>query len=102
MAKKSKTTKKHRFKYTEPAGLKTVQSAAVTAEPVASGSVTAKAVKQPVTASAIAVGRDFSYVVTDLRRLGVLMAGLVALEAVLWYLLNHTGVGDVVFNLIQV
>jgi hypothetical protein len=102
MAKKSKTTKKHRFKYTEPTGLKAAQSSVATAEPVTSGSESSKTAKQPVTPSAVALGRDFSYVVTDLRRLGVLMAGLVALEAVLWYLLNHTGVGDVVFNLIQV
>jgi hypothetical protein len=100
MAKKHKTTKKHRFKYTEPTGLNATQASAAPAVPATTaGSAKLASV---AAASAVAAGRDFSYVGTDLRRLASLMVGLVALEAVLWYLLNHTGVGDVVFNLIQV
>jgi len=53
--------------------------------------------------SAIAVGaRDFSYVSRDVRRIGVLAITLVVLELVLWYLFAHTGVGDTVYNLVNV
>jgi hypothetical protein len=96
MAKKNKSTKKHRFKYTEPTSITTGAAA-----PVPASTATPRAASAAPVA-VVAAGRDFSYVTTDLRRLSVLLVGLVVLEGVLWYLLNHTGLGNAVFNLIQV
>ena len=101
MAKKTKTSKKHRFKYAEPSVSAAAAAAPVVAAPAPASKVPAAAAPALAEAATVA-GRDFSYVGTDLRRVGVLAASLLALELVLWYLFGHTGVGNVVYNLFQV
>ncbi|HSX02320.1 MAG TPA: hypothetical protein VLI05_03315 [Candidatus Saccharimonadia bacterium] len=88
MAKKNKSTKKHRFKYTEPAGL--------AGEAASAGTVAATS-KLAATAP-VASGRDFSYVSVDLRRLAILAISLVVVEAVLWALLAYTAIGSTVYS----
>ncbi len=91
MAKKNKVSKKHRFKYAAPAG------SAASPAPIAVASVQASSA-----AEAVALGRDFSYVAHDIRRILVFAVGLVALEAALSYLLGHTSVGPSVYNFFNV
>ncbi|MDB5178974.1 MAG: hypothetical protein JWN01_917 [Patescibacteria group bacterium] len=94
MAKKKHTTKKHKFKHAEP------DAGAMVAQPTV-GAVTNGGARLAKQAAAADV-RDFSYVFGDLRRIAVLGISLIALELVLWYLLNHTGLGDSVYHLIKV
>ena len=93
MAKK-KQSKKHRFKYTEPSVAAGLQAAGGR---LSESHVQAAATAGKVTAdqsAGLAVGvRDFSYVGTDVRRIAMLAVWLVALEAILWYVFTHTGVG---------
>ena len=94
MAKKKNQGKKHRFKYaasSEVASL-SVSSSATISSPVA---------QKRVVASTANI-RDFSYVSEDLRRIAVWAGSLVALEVVLWYVFGHTGVGNSVYQLVQV
>lgn len=96
MSKKTKTSKKHRFKHAD--------SAVVETAPTQMAATVDKTPQRPVAAAvaAVAVGRDFSYVERDLRRITVLAVVLVALEVGLWWLLGHTGVGAAVYNWVQV
>lgn len=100
MAKK-KQSKKHRFKYTEPsvaaglhAGGGRVSDAEIKANQV---SVSKRVGAATAAKSAIGI-RDFSYVGVDVRRIALFAVCLVALEAFLWYLFAHTGVGGVVYS----
>jgi hypothetical protein len=95
MAKKNKTTKKHRLKYAQP----TTNSTANVGVASPSPTVQAATAKPAVPAGP---QRDFSFVAGDLRRLLIFAGSLVALELILWYLVSSTGLGDVVYNLIQV
>lgn len=52
--------------------------------------------------SATVAQADFGYVTTDLRRVGVFAISLILLELLLWYLMSHTGLGNSIYNLIQV
>lgn len=47
-------------------------------------------------------GHDLSYVKRDLKRVLLVTGGLIALELICWYLLNHTAVGPAVYKLIAV
>jgi len=96
MSKKTKTSKKHRFKHTAPAG--EAEATVSTSAPVAAASERRLSMSQPM----VAVGRDFSYVQGDLRRVGLLAGSLVTLELLLWWVLGHTGVGSAVYNLLPV
>jgi len=99
MAKKKNQSKKHKFKYTDPA-------AATMADPASAGdATTAAAGSAPARArQAVAVGptRDFNYVGGDLRRILILAVALVGIELVLWFLFTHTGVGNQVYSLVKV
>jgi hypothetical protein len=96
MAKKSKSTKKHRFKYAEPAT--PVSEAASVGVAAAVRSAASTSPKLAVPAAAVAPGRDFSYVGVDLRRLAILAVSLVVVEIVLWALLTYTGIGSTVYG----
>jgi hypothetical protein len=91
MAKKksSKANRKHQFKYATPA---TGASAPATATAGSGASVVAAAGSE----------RDFSYVISDLRRTALLGGGLIVFQIVLWYLFNHTGLGPSVYNFVKV
>lgn len=99
MAKK-KQSKKHKFKYAgEVQGVSAPAAASVAARPAQ----LVRAAQPASVRAAVAMGaRDFSYVGRDLRRIAVLAAGLVLLELALWYLFSHTGVGNSVYNFINV
>jgi hypothetical protein len=102
MAKKTKSTKKHRFKYAEPTGV-AARPAESTLQETSSVAPSAKpnAVFKPQAGAAVVASRDFGYVTTDLRRLAVFAVGLIALELILWYLFEHTGLGAAVYGLIR-
>ncbi len=102
MAKKNKSSKKHRFKYAEPTALGGVVTQTPVSSPVTASPGKASVVGPAAGASATVATRDFGYVTRDLRRLGVLAVGLVLLEVMLWYLFNYTGLGDSVYQLVQV
>jgi hypothetical protein len=88
MAKKVKNSKKHQLKYAQPTNISETKVAGMTA---------GVAVKESVL-----FNRDFSYVSKDVRRLSLLAGSLLAVELLLWYLMNHTGLGTAVYNLIKI
>lgn len=57
---------------------------------------------KPPVGRVVVQGRDFSYVISDLRRILALGASLVVAELALWYLFGHTGLGKSVYNLVNV
>lgn len=94
MAKKTKSAKKHRFKHVEPSsGGPAAGTATVKAATVASSAGPAPAV---------APAQEARFVAADLRRILILLLGLVGLELVLWYLLGHTSLDPALYDLIQV
>ena len=95
MAKK-KQTKKHNFKYAAPA------TGVTTAVPTPVGTIAGEAVIAPKRAPGVVAGRNFAYVGHDLRRVGLLGGGLVAVELILWWAFGHTGLGNAVYNLVHV
>jgi hypothetical protein len=101
MAKKKNQSKKHKFKYADATPAVRVETElrearqGVQVEPAQA--------HRPGRVAAVAAGaRDFRYVLVDLRRIVVMAAGLVALEAALWVLMTHTGVGSAVYRMVQV
>lgn len=102
MAKK-KNRKKHNFKYATSSGTNRAAAPAEASTPAARQSVTpvAAAAKSPVINKNLAVGDDLSYVTKDLSKVAVLAAAFTALELILWYLFNHTGLGTQVYHLIR-
>lgn len=56
----------------------------------------------PVSASPVAVGRDFSYVNEEIRRISVLAGGLIIVEILFYYLMVFTSVGDTVRSWVAV
>ena len=99
MAKKKKQAKKHSFKYIDPTAASVVASAGATQTATTEGAAAAPG--KPRREVAVTT-RDFSYVNSDLRRIGVLAASLVALEVVLWLLFTHSGVGNSVYSWFKV
>jgi hypothetical protein len=99
MAKKKTQGKKHKFKYAETSPNVAVEAAL--RPPVAALGATGGQ-KGRLVNGAVSTGRDFSYVLVDLRRIVIMAAVLVAIEAGLWALLVHTQVGDMVYRLVQV
>ena len=95
MAKK-KQTKKHKFKYAAPAT--GMAPAALSPVDMTAG----EAVVAPQRAIGVVAGRNFAYVGHDLRRVGLLGGGLVAVELILWWAFGHTGLGNEVYNLVHV
>jgi hypothetical protein len=62
----------------------------------------ATVLRPPATRVVAVSGRDFSYVLTDLKRIFWLGVSLVLAELLLWYLFGHTGLGDSVYSLVSV
>jgi hypothetical protein len=91
-SRKKHQSKKHRFKYADPHG--GVASAGLEAE-VRDGVVKGRA------AGAGFAQRDFGYVKSDLRRIGVMAVGLVGLEFLLWVVLGREALGNAVYGLIR-
>ena len=52
--------------------------------------------------AAVVVPARYDYAVIDLKRIGVLAVSCIVLQAIAWYVLNHTGVGPHVYNLIKI
>lgn len=113
MAKKKNISKKHRFKHVESAAAE--QGAAIydvradgVARSEAPGSTPRSTGSYPAPRSvqaAVAGGqstRDFSYVAGDLRRIGIMVATLVALQLGLYYALTYTPLGTAINNLVKV
>jgi len=99
MGKKKNLQKKHKFKHAEG---QVGQAVGVAERPSqASAPTTAPAAGRSSAPTAV-VGRDFSYVGKDLRRIAVMAVSLVALEFVLYYLLVHTSVGTTVYSFVNV
>ncbi len=102
MAKK-KNRKKHNFKYASGGGVQTVDTKSNAAPPSAATSAppAPAVVTRPQLAAKTAVGDDLSYVGKDLGKISVLATTFIAVELVLWYLFNHTGLGVQVYRLIK-
>ncbi|HVQ43557.1 MAG TPA: hypothetical protein VMT30_01155 [Candidatus Saccharimonadia bacterium] len=98
MAKKKNTAKKHKFKHVEAAGATAVVATA-TESPAAMGASLQSSARS--VAPAVST-RDFSYVSSDLRRIGVMAVALVGVELVLYFVLVHTSVGASIYNLVKV
>jgi hypothetical protein len=98
---KKNSTKKHKFKHVEAgAGARGPELAATaTSDGSPAG---AKISRSTQTVTAGAIGRDFSYVGSDLRRIGVMAALLVALELALYYVLVYTPAGAAIYSLVKV
>ena len=98
---KKNTTKKHKFKHVETgAGARApeVSNAGSSARDIKSAEIS----QSGRSAAAGVPARDFSYVGTDLRRIGVMAVALVALEMALYYVLVYTPVGAAIYNLVKV
>ncbi len=92
MAKK-KSRKKHQFKHSAPVAsspTRAAEPAVVTREP-------AKSVP-PVAAYEV---ENLSLIKQDVRKVAVLAAAFVALQAVLWFVFNYTSFGASVYHLIK-
>ena len=89
MAKK-KTTKKHNFKYAQPAG--------VTLAGASNLNSSVKMQSQTV----VAGGQNYQYVVADVKRVLVILALLVVVELSLWFVLSHTEAGRSIYGLLKV
>lgn len=92
MAKATKAGRKHNFKHAQTTSASTTAPRTGVAPTSAPTSVSA----------AVAEKHDYSYVVADLRRIAILGGSLIVLEVVLWYLLNHTGLGTSIYSLVKV
>jgi hypothetical protein len=101
MAKKKNISKKHKFKHVEQG---TAVSSSISSANTAAATITTA--KGPVTRKPVfvnqAVTRDFSYVVTDVRRIAVLAVSLVVLELVLAYVFSHTSIGPAIYKMVGV
>jgi hypothetical protein len=93
MSKKKTNPKKHKFKHAESAP----SSPSMT--PMAATSAKLAA---PRLANAVASTRDFSYVAKDVRRIGFMVGGLIAIELVFYYLLVFTPIGAAVYQFVNV
>ncbi len=96
MSKKKNTSKKHKFKHVDP---EVVSSSTGNAH---EGAVRTPALQANRTAASPMVGRDFSYVTKDVRRIGIMVGGLVALELAFYYVLMFTPVGSAIYRLVNV
>ncbi len=88
MAKK-KTTKKHNFKYAQPAGV------ALAGAPNSNSAIKTQS-------QAMIDGQNYKYVVTDVKRVLVILAVLVVVELSLWFVLSHTEAGSSIYGLMKV
>jgi hypothetical protein len=106
MAKKKNQTKKHKFKYAQPDSGVSSHATAQVNESAAGQNQPQSKVRMDRAANngtlAMSGVRDFSYVASDLRRVLLLAASLVALEVLLWLLFTHTGLGNAVYSLVRV
>ncbi len=94
---KKNTAKKHKFKHVETgAGARAPESLM---QESSAGALN-RTVTSPATAGVS--GRDFSYVGSDLRRIGIMAGALVALELALYYVLIYTPAGAAIYNLVKV
>jgi len=94
MAKKKNTSKKHKFKYVESSPISSVVE-------TDGESTSAMATHASRAAVQIQAGvRDFSYVGRDVRRIGLMASGLVAVELLFYYLLVYTSVGPSIYRAI--
>lgn len=90
MAKKSKTPKKHNFKYSQP-----VTDSIDNKVRIEGNGGTVKD-------TAVANLDEYKYVLSDLRTLGVLVFALLVLEVGLWIAFNNTGLGKTVYSLVKI
>ena len=95
MSKKTKSAKKHRFKYAQPTT--NLESAAKTVE----SSSPAPAVSSKPAAATSMASVNVDFVTTDLRRLGMLILLLAGLQIGLWLLFRYTTLDDVVYRAIS-
>lgn len=98
---KKKLQKKHAFRHTSTTSTSTRVDDHSHATP------SAEAIKAPVKqASALASSPaglgDFTYVGRDLRKIAILAIGFVAGEFILWYLMNYTSLGAMVYGILKV
>lgn len=106
MAKKKKS-KKHNFTYAKPgqparSAQAPAQSQAERPTPQASKPVERKpAISTGPTAVAAYEGAHLAEIKADVRRVLVLAVAFVLFELALWFLLEHTGVGPHVYNLVK-
>jgi hypothetical protein len=93
MSKKKSNPKKHKFKHADPV-------AATQATQAPAGQVSKQAVFR--SAAPVVSGRDFSYVGTDVRRIGLMVVGLILIELAFYYALVFTPIGAAVYRLVNV
>ena len=94
MAKK-KSHKKQTFKYAQPTARVETMPAEVVAIPTSAASYSANAV-------VLTTVNDNPYLGKDLKQLGIIAAGLIALEFGLWFLFTHSSIGPAVYNLYKI
>lgn len=92
---KKKSTKKHKFKHVE-------------SDPVLGHEVSGRENSAPTNmvspklAFQATLGRDFSYVQKDIRRIAVMAVALVTIELVIYGLLTHTPAGETLYRMVNV
>lgn len=104
MSKKNKATKKHKFKHVE----QVTQTGAPLTSTVDSSSdkpltsTSAPSVNSKSRGTMLAPVPVPRYFTNDLRRLGIMVLGLTALELALWYLIDFTPLGDGIYRYINI
>jgi hypothetical protein len=104
MAKKKNQGKKHKFKHTSAMASNSVSRTIISDQDIPNTEVSSRqtAPVRKTSLQATTVGRDFSYVSNDLRRVMLFAVCLVGLELVLWFVFGHTAFGPAVYQSIKV
>ncbi len=102
MAKKKKSQRKRNLAYANrqagKAQIHASKEAAVESSQPQEQVAKAKPVSKSSVEAAGLAPQKLAFIKHDLRTIALLAAGCIALELVLWYLLQHTGLGTTVFG----
>lgn len=93
MAKKKKAHRKTNFSYTEAAGRSS--SPRSSSNQSESSTKSTEAIVKPISSDEVV---SLTVVRTDLKQVFKLAIGFIVLELVLWYVLQHTGLGTQLYS----
>ncbi len=97
MAKKSKATKKHKFKHVE--ATRTIETVVSRTE-VEVAEASSEAARPAATV--LVANPAVVYLTTDLRRISLLIVILVALQLLLWFVFNTTTLDDQIYRALKI
>jgi hypothetical protein len=102
MAKKKSHKKRHNIKAKKQSASSITPSTSQVAAAVSTTSASVAVAPAVVKNTTASTDSKLLYVRRDLVRIVWLVSGFVALELVLWYLFDHTGLGSSIYSLIKI